>query len=81
MSPVTAAKYKIIDGEMIGLESTRGIITVRAKVTEDIRQGVVSIPYGWPGSNSNMLLDASLRDPVSGYITLRGLACRIVKLS
>jgi anaerobic selenocysteine-containing dehydrogenase len=81
VNPVTAAKYGIIDGEMIGLESTRGIITIHAKVTGDIRQGVVSIPYGWPGSNSNELLDATLRDPVSGYITLRGLACRIVKLS
>jgi anaerobic selenocysteine-containing dehydrogenase len=81
VSTVTAAKYGILNGEMIGLESTRGMIKVRAKVTDDIMQGVISIPYGWPGSNSNELLDATLRDPVSGYITLRGLACRIVKLS
>jgi anaerobic selenocysteine-containing dehydrogenase len=66
---------------MIGVETPRGMIRVRAKVTEDIRHGIVSVPYGWPGANSNVLLDAMLRDEVSGYITLRGNACRIVKLS
>jgi len=81
INPVTANKYHIINGEIIGIETPRGMIKIKAKVSEDIRHGVVSIPYGWPGSNSYILLDAKLRDEVSGYITLRGLACRIVKLA
>jgi len=81
ISPVTANKYDVVNGETIGIKTPRGMIKIKAKVTEDIRHGVISIPYGWPGSNSNILLDAKLRDEVSGYITLRGLACRIVKLA
>jgi anaerobic selenocysteine-containing dehydrogenase len=80
LNPVTAKKYDVMNGEIIGIETPRGMIRIRAKVTEDIRHGVVSIPYGWPGSNSNVLLDVKLRDEVSGYVTLRGLACRIVRL-
>ncbi len=80
-SPVTAKKYDVINGEMIGVETPRGMIKIKAKVTEDMRPGVVSIPHGWGGANVNILLDAKVRDEVSGYITMRGNACRIVKLA
>ncbi len=76
----TAAKYNILDGEMIGLETPRGSIKIRAKVTGDIMEGVVSVPHGWAAANCNILLDADLKDPVSGYVTMRSVACRIVKL-
>ena len=78
--PVTAKKYNIVQGELIGIESPRGFIKIKAHVTEDIKEGVVSVPYGWPASNVNLLLDSSRRDPISGYMELRGIACRLVKL-
>jgi len=78
--PVTAKKYDIIDGELMGVESPRGRIKIKAHVTEDIRPGAVSIPHGWAAANVNILLDSRVRDKVSGYITLRGNACRLVKL-
>jgi len=78
--PVTAKKYDIIDGELIGVESPRGRIEIKAKVTQDIRPGAVSIPHGWAASNVNILLDSRVRDKVSGYITMRGNACRLVKI-
>lgn len=78
--PVTAKKYDIIDGELMGVESPRGMIKIKAKVTEDIRPGAVSIPHGWAQANVNILLDSRVRDKVSGYITMRGNACRLVKL-
>jgi len=80
ISPVTAKKYDIINGEIVGVGTPRGTIKIKAKVTEDIMPGVVSVPHGWASANCNILLDASLRDPVSGYITMRGNACRIIKL-
>jgi anaerobic selenocysteine-containing dehydrogenase len=80
INPATAKKYDISHGEMIGLETPRGSIRIKANVTDDIMRGVVSIPYGWATANCNILLDAKLLDPVTGYITMRGLACRIVKL-
>jgi anaerobic selenocysteine-containing dehydrogenase len=78
--PVTAKKYDIIDGELMAVESPRGRIKIKAKVTEDIRPGAVSIPHGWAAANVNILLDSRVRDKVSGYITMRGNACRLVKL-
>lgn len=80
-SPITAKKYDIMDGEMIGVQTPRGMIKIKAKVTPKIRPGVVSIPHGWAMANVNLLLDAKVRDQVSGYITMRGNGCRLVKLS
>ena len=80
INPVTAKKYDIIDGEMIGIQTPRGRIKIKARVTNDIMPGVVSVPHGWAAANCNLLLDSRVRDEVSGYITMRGNACRIVKL-
>jgi len=78
--PVTARKYDLIEGELMAVETPRGLIKIKAHVTEDIRPGAVSIPHGWAASNVNILLDSRVRDKVSGYITMRGNACRLVKL-
>jgi anaerobic selenocysteine-containing dehydrogenase len=79
-SPITAKKYDIEDGEMIGVQTPRGMIKIKAKVTPNMRPGVVSIPHGWAPANVNQLLDANVKDRVSGYITMRGNGCRLVKL-
>src|SRR4030043_1505490 len=46
--PKTATQYGIKDGDPIVVESNRGEIKVKARVTQDILEGVVSIPHGWP---------------------------------
>jgi len=79
--PVTAKKYDVASGEMVGIETPRGSIRMKANVTADIMPGVVSVPHGWATANSNVLLDPNLLDRVSGYITLNGVACRIAKLN
>jgi len=81
INPVTAAKYGIMHGELIAVETPRGSIRISANVTPDIKPGVVSVPHGWAEANCNILLDAKLLDHVSGYITLNSVACRIVKLA
>ncbi|MDR2018421.1 MAG: molybdopterin-dependent oxidoreductase [Syntrophobacterales bacterium] len=78
--PATAVKYAIVHGELIGLETPRGSIKIKANVTQDIKPGVVAVPHGWAEANCNILLDAKLKDPVSGYITMNSVACRLVKL-
>ena len=77
----TAAKYGVVHGEMIALETLRGSIKIRANVTPDIKPGVVAVPHGWADANCNILLDAKLLDHASGYITMNSVACRIVKLA
>ena len=81
MHPVTAGKYGVVHGELVGVETPRGSIKIKAKVTEDIKAGVVSVPHGWAEANCNILLDAKLLDHVSGYITMNSVACRVVKLA
>jgi anaerobic selenocysteine-containing dehydrogenase len=79
--PATAKKYDVTHGELIGVETPRGSIRMKANVTLDIMPGVVSIPHGWASANSNILLDSKLLDKVTGYINLNGVACRVAKLA
>lgn len=79
--PSTATQYGVADGETIVVETKKGRIKIKVKVTEDIMPGVVSIPHGWEQANVNFLTDLDARDPISGYPELKALRCRIKKLS
>ena len=75
-----AQKYGIQNGDWATIESRRGTIKMRAKVTEDILSGVISIPHGWGGnSNVNYLTDDETLCPVSGFPAFRSFLCRVKK--
>jgi anaerobic selenocysteine-containing dehydrogenase len=77
----TAKELRIKDCDMVRVESARGEIQIRAKLTSDIHPRVVSIPHGWSGeSNANLLTDDMARDPISGYPPFRSVLCRVTKL-
>jgi len=88
--PATAKRHGITAGDWIYVSSPRGRIRMKAEVTEDIREGVVSIDHGWwfperegPDfgvweSNANLLTsNAPPYDPAFGSYQLRGLLCNI----
>ena len=75
--PETAGKYGLVDGEMVLVETRRGSIEIKLKVTEDIMPGVISIPHGWAQANVNILTDETPADPVVGYPSLKALLCRV----
>jgi anaerobic selenocysteine-containing dehydrogenase len=77
--PNSAHQFGIGDGETIFIETKRGRIEIKAKVTEDIVPGVVAIPHGWAQANANILTDESPADPITGYPSLKALLCRIGK--
>jgi anaerobic selenocysteine-containing dehydrogenase len=80
VNPETAAKYGIKNGDPIVVESNRGQIKVKALLTEDMLEGVVSIPHGWPGeANVNLLTDVHCREPIMGYPQMKSQLCAIRK--
>ncbi|MHC1711980.1 MAG: molybdopterin-dependent oxidoreductase [Solidesulfovibrio sp.] len=92
MGTATAARYGITDGDWVRVRSPRGEIRMRARVTDDIMEGVVSIDHGWwfPergafdfgafASNANVLTnDGPPYDPAFGSYQLRGLLCAVEK--
>jgi anaerobic selenocysteine-containing dehydrogenase len=77
--PQTAKKYDIDEETMVKVESPRGSIKLKAKLTEDIHPKVVSIQHGWSEACSNLLTDDMNRDPISAYPGLRSVLvlCRV----
>jgi anaerobic selenocysteine-containing dehydrogenase len=78
--PKTAKQFGVTDGDPVIVESNRGQIKVKALVTGDMMEGVVSIPHGWPGNaNVNLLTDVHCREPIMGYPQMKSQLCRIRK--
>jgi assimilatory nitrate reductase catalytic subunit len=66
--PKTAKKYKIVDEMLVHLESKRGNIVVRSKITSDIREDTVFVPMHWGNIQSvnkvtNQALDPTCKMP------------------
>lgn len=88
--PDTAAPLGIKNGDWIWIETLRGKIQQRAKVTSDVDPKVIHVEHGWwfpeeegPEhgiwkSNANMLTrNGPPYDPAMGTYHLRGLLCRV----
>jgi anaerobic selenocysteine-containing dehydrogenase len=86
--PDDAARLELVDGEPIRVSSRVGEIEIPVEVTDDVMPGVVSIPHGWghgadgvelsvarahAGTNSNVLADEDLVEPLSGTAVLNGI--------
>lgn len=77
--PKTAYNLGIDDGDRVKVESPRGSIELKAKLSEDVHPKVVAMQHGWNEANANYLTDDLARDPVSGYPALRSVMCRVIK--
>jgi anaerobic selenocysteine-containing dehydrogenase len=80
INPETAKKYGISDGDMMTVETVKGKINIKARTTEDLIPGILSIPHGWANANANELTELEPRDPVTGYTEMKSLLCRISKV-
>ena len=91
INPGTAAELNIQDGEWVWIESPRGRIQQKARLTE-IHPKVVNVQFGWwfpeeegPEygvwkSNANVLTNnGPPYDPALGTYQLRALLCRVYK--
>jgi anaerobic selenocysteine-containing dehydrogenase len=60
INPKDAEKYGISNGDMVVIESLRGQIEMKARVTGDIKEGVIGLPMGWPSGCSSVLSASDL---------------------
>lgn len=70
INPADAAKINLMDGKIALITSRRGQVQVPAKITTDIKEGVVFLPMHWGKILGNDLnrannLTNSLLDPIS----------------
>jgi thiosulfate reductase/polysulfide reductase chain A len=88
--PETASRFGIVNGTWMWIETRRGRIRQKAKLTTGIDPRVVHVQHGWwfpeqPGpdygvwtSNANLLTDnRPPYDPAMGTYQLRALLCRV----
>ncbi|WP_038527524.1 nitrate reductase [Formosa agariphila] len=70
ISPVDAFINKIKDGDVVDVKSGKGVVRVRAKVTDSVKNGVVFLPMHWGKQLQSDLnrannLTHTIVDPVS----------------
>jgi anaerobic selenocysteine-containing dehydrogenase len=94
MHPDTARQFGIRAGDWVFIETKRGKIRQRAKITDGIDPRVINVEFGWwfPerqdgqrgawDSNANVLTNIEPPyDPAMGTYQLRALLCRIEKVA
>jgi len=75
----TAREMGIATDDWVVVESPKGRLRIKAKVTDDIHPRVVSISHGWEEANVNLLTDGDNRDPISAYPAYKSAICRVTK--
>ncbi|UCC73560.1 MAG: IscS subfamily cysteine desulfurase [Gemmatimonadota bacterium] len=78
----------IEDGDWVWVESRRGRVRYRAKLSDDIIEGAIDANMGgggplgpneWRDCNVNDLTDLNRYDPISGFPVYKALLCDVVK--
>ncbi len=83
--PIDAGSRGIGTDDQVEVKTPRGKVQVKARVTEDIGPGLVSIDFGWGNPtdnkpNVNLLTSDEVWDPVSGGYPNRLFLCEISKV-
>ncbi|MEW6669720.1 MAG: molybdopterin-dependent oxidoreductase [Thermodesulfobacteriota bacterium] len=81
INPRTALQFDIKDGDFVKVESLRGSVKVKARLTSDVLPATVVMQHGWREANANLLTNDEERDPISGYPGFRSVMCRVSKAS
>ena len=77
--PRTATDLEVSDGETVIVETRRDKIEAKARLTEKILPGVISLPHGWDKANANLLTDDVDLDPITGFPADRALLAKIIR--
>ncbi len=78
--PVDAATHGIHTGDRVEVESPRGKVHIRARVTEEVKPGVLSTTFHFPDILLNRIT-SDVHDPVADCPEYKVVAVRIRKLT
>jgi assimilatory nitrate reductase catalytic subunit len=79
--PDTARGLLIAEGDLVVLESRRGRIAVKARLTRDIRLDTLFVPFHWGAAGSANALTIGALDPVSKIPEFKVCAVRLERAS
>jgi len=78
MHPLVARRHHLSDGDPVTLATRRGTATFTVKVTSDIREDTLFVPFHWGGKQSINRLTNPALDPTSRMPEFKVCAVRIV---
>lgn len=78
INPEDAAKHQIAEGDMVCVESARGKIDVKAKITTDVKPGILSSTFHFPEVMMNNIT-SSVADSDALCPEYKVVACNIRK--
>jgi anaerobic selenocysteine-containing dehydrogenase len=91
VNPTDATRLGLVDGALARVASRAGAVDAPVLITDEVSEGVVSLPHGWghdgvamavaaahKGVNSNTLTDEVPLDPLSGNAVLNGIPVSVV---
>jgi cysteine desulfurase NifS len=88
LNSLDAEARSICDGDWVLVETPRGRLRYRARVTDDIARGAIEANMGgggpqgtkaWRECNVNDLTDLTHYDPISGFPVYKALLCDVVR--
>lgn len=79
LNPADAARLGLKDGDLIRVSSRRGSISIRARISSEVKAGVVFIPMHFSECAANVLTDHKVLDPYSKIPGFKVCAVRVEK--
>jgi len=89
LNKIDAGPRDIKSGDLVRVETARGSVQFRARVTDDIAKGCIECnmggggpigPKAWQESNVNKLTDINNYDKISGFPVFKALLAEVVKV-
>jgi assimilatory nitrate reductase catalytic subunit len=79
INPETARGLQIAEGDLVAVETRRGRIVVKARLSREIRLDTVFVPFHWGTAGSANALTLAALDPVSKIPEFKICAVRLAK--
>lgn len=95
MHPADAKRAKVASGDVVRITSRVGSVEAPAEITDQVMEGVVSLPHGFghgrkgirqrvasakPGVSANDLTDHELLDTLTGTAAINGVPVRVERV-